>query len=228
MFLGVFTVDIHDLIVVLDFLSRVIAVVLAIGGILGFFFRKTVGTWIETRFKASADAVLERYKGQLAESLEVKKATLAGELEQRKAQLTKELEQDKLLFSEKIRRNAYQFDKNTSFYETFDVEFSSVISELYALHADYIRKDENSPLIVEWRKIWLSRAHSMLIQADGKLALLGQYIDSELRLRVAQLFANLSAFMADAARDKKRLDELALEKGLLADQLRQSLVKTHS
>ena len=68
-------------------------------------------------------------------------------------------------------------------------------SELYALHADYITKDENNPLVANWREIWLSRAHSMLIQANEKLALLEQYIDSDFKLRVARLFADLSTFM---------------------------------
>ncbi|MGB7461278.1 MAG: hypothetical protein WBW14_00150 [Candidatus Acidiferrum sp.] len=99
-------------------------------------------------------------------------------------------------------------------------------SELYALHADYITKDENNPLVANWREIWLSRAHSMLIQANEKLALLEQYIDSDFKLRVARLFADLSTFMLDKARDEKRLGELASEQALIAVQLRQSLVKT--
>lgn len=218
--------DLHDLFVVLDFLSRVIALILAIGGILGFIFRRFIGTWIDTRFKAKADAALEKLKGELAGSLEVKKANLARELEEKKSQLVRELEHDKLRFGEEIRRGANQFDKNTSYYETYHTEFGSVISELYALHADYITKDEKNPLIVNWRKVWLLRAHRMLIQANEKLTLVGQYVDSNLRLRVAQLFAALSTFIADEARDEKRLDELAREQALIGIELWQSLVKT--
>jgi hypothetical protein len=72
----------------------------------------------------------------------------------------------------------------------------------------------------------LSRAHSILIQANEKLALLEQYIDSDFKLRVARLFADLSTFMLDKARDEKRLGELASEQALIAVQLWQSLVKT--
>jgi len=210
---------VNDLIVILDFLSRAIALVLAIGGFIGFIFRKAVSTWIDTRFKAKADAALEGYKGQLAESLEAKKAVLARELEEKKAQLATDLERDKQLSSEAIRRKAHQFDKNTSFYETFDTEFGTVISELYALHSDYITTKEHDPLVIAWRQMWLDRAHKMLTQAHEKLRSQEQYIDSSLKLRVAHLFADLSTFMAGGARDKKRLDELALEVGHITAQL---------
>ena len=106
---------------------------------------------------------------------------------------------------EAIRRKAHQFDKNTSFYETFDTEFGTVISELYALHSDYITTKEHDPLVIAWRQMWLDRAHKMLTQAHEKLRSQEQYIDSSLKLRVAHLFADLSTFMAGGARDKKGL-----------------------
>ena len=160
----------HDIFTLLDFLSRAMAVLLAIAGVVGFAFHKAIEAWIDTRFKAKADEALEGYKAQLAESLESKKAELARQLEEQKARLARDLERDKQSFTEGIRREAYEFDKNRSYYETFDLEFGTVISELYALHADYITKDPNNPLVAQWRDIWLSRSHAMLIEADKSYA----------------------------------------------------------
>jgi hypothetical protein len=214
----------HDIFTLLDFLSRAMAVMLAIAGVVGFAFHKAIEAWIDTRFKAKADEALEGYKAQLAESLESKKAELARQLEEQKARLAKDLERDKQSFTEGIRREAYEFDKNRSYYETFDLEFGTVISELYALHADYITRDPNNPLIAQWRDIWLSRSHAMLIEADKKLRALDQYIGTDLKVRVARLFSDLSRFMAEGARNKEKLDQLALENGLLTTELR-NLVK---
>jgi hypothetical protein len=218
-------VRVHDIITILDFLSRAMAVLLAVGAVLGFAFRKVIEAWIDTRFKAKADEALEGYKAQLAESLEFKKADLARQLEEQKAKLTKDLEKDKQSLSEGIRREGYEFEKNRSYYEAFDLEFGTVISELYTLHADYMTKDSNNPLVAQWREIWLSRSHAMLIEADKKLRALDQYIETDLKVRVARLFRDLSHFMAEGARDKKRLDELALENGLVAAELH-NLVKS--
>ena len=65
-----------NLIVILDFLSRAVALVLALGALIGFAFRHWVTAWIDARFKRQVDTELERLKHQFAMSLEEKKAEL--------------------------------------------------------------------------------------------------------------------------------------------------------
>ena len=54
--------DMRDFIVVLDFLSRTIALILTIGSIVGFIFRKAVGTWIEDIRRKAYQSVFALYR----------------------------------------------------------------------------------------------------------------------------------------------------------------------
>jgi len=180
-------------------------------------------TWISTRLK---NAIKHEYD----QKLETHKASLtrdfAKEIEMLKGQISKALEQEKKVLDERFRRHAHFFDKNAKLYETFHLEYGSVLTELYALEGDWIDKLNtlDPRLGVEVRASFLLRAHGMLIQAQEKLAPQQAYLDTELSLRIASLFANLSAFMAEGAKDRKRLDELALEKALVSAELRSSLM----
>jgi len=210
--------------VVLDFLSRAFAVLLAIGGIIGFFTRHYIARRIDAHFakKAATDhqhhmIELENKKAELAKDL-------ATETEQLRSKLTKDLEREKRALDEEFRRTARKFDKNSSYYEIYEREFGAVMSELWALHSDYMTKmNQEEPLAKAWRQMWLTRAHRMLVQSNENLALHGSYIDPELNLRVAALFNNLSKFIGGGASDKAQLDGLASEQGRITDALRKSL-----
>jgi hypothetical protein len=212
----------HDLLIVLDFLSRAFAVMLAIGGILGFIFRRWVGAWIDAHFKRQVDTELRSFEHQFLLTLEDRKTALAKDLvtetEQLKIQLAKDLEREKREIDEEFRRRARLLDQQSSLYEVFELEYGAIFSELYALDGDYI-DDLNSidPRLGNGvRDMYLSKAHRKLVEAQEKLAPYQVYVDSDYNLRMAQLFSSLSRFMADGATDKKRLDELALEQGIIS------------
>jgi uncharacterized membrane-anchored protein YhcB (DUF1043 family) len=99
-----------NLLVVLDFLSRAFAMILAVGALLGFVFRKFVSAWIDALFKRKVDSELETLKHQLATSLEERKAELnrhvTSEVETLKGRIAKEMEQEKRALDEEMRRNA--------------------------------------------------------------------------------------------------------------------------
>ncbi len=120
-----------DLMVIFDFLSRAMAVALAIGAVLGFVLRYWIKAAIDTRFKRQLTIELEGCKNAFATSLEEKKAELTRdatlEIERLKNRLTKELEEDKRKLDEQARRDARRYDRTLAYYETFHLEdaFSS-------------------------------------------------------------------------------------------------------
>lgn len=69
-----------QLIILLDFLSRAFAVLLAVGAFLGFVFRKWVEEWIKARFKRQVDQELKDVEHKHAVALEEKRNTLAKDL----------------------------------------------------------------------------------------------------------------------------------------------------
>jgi hypothetical protein len=213
----------------LDIMSRALPVLLALSGIIAFVFREWIKKWIEAHFRKTVDSELELLRSQLSESLESKKATLAKELaiqtETLKAQLTSSLEREKRALDEEFRRKAKLFDQRSAFYEAFSTGYGAVIVELHALNGDYYNVLKEYPdLLAQLRKTYLARAHSMLMQADQNLKPHDPYVDSQMNKRIAKLFSDLSRFMADDARDKIRLDELASEMSLIEVTLRDELL----
>lgn len=217
-----------DVFTVLDFLSRFFAVLLAIGSILGFVFRKWIGAWIDARFKRQVDAELESVKYRFSSALEEKKNALAkqstAELEQLKAKLAQDLEVSKRKLDEEFRRKSSQFDKTSLFYETFHVQFGDVISKLYAIHF----LDTKQPVLELWptlRPAHVIEATQLLSKANSEIALHGGYLDNpELSVRTATLYADLSRYIADGTHDRARLDKLALQKGKIGAELQYRLV----
>jgi hypothetical protein len=220
----------NDLVIFLDFLSRAFAVLLAIGGILGFFFRRWVGAWIDAHFKQKVDTELKSLEHQHSLALEEKKSSLAKELiiesEQLKAGIGKDLEREKRQLDEIFRRKTRIFDQKSSLYSTFEVEYSAIFAEMYALDGKYMDKlNSTDPRLGNAiRESFLSKAHSRLVEAQQKLAPFQPFVEVDYKLRMAKLFAALSTFMADGATDKKRLDELALEKGIISAELQSELL----
>jgi hypothetical protein len=75
------------------------------------------------------------------------------------------------------------------------------------------------------RGAFVTKAHRRLIEAQERLDPLEPFMDTiKVNLRVAKLFAALSSFIGDGANDKKRLGELALEKGLISAELKLELL----
>ncbi len=215
-----------DLIVILDFLSRAMALILAIAAVLGFAFRKLVSGWIDARFKRQLDAELETLKHQLATSLEEKKAELTGkvasELENLKGRQAKDLERDKRTLDEQLRRDAALYDRQVGFYEAFDLEYGQVFAELWALQHGFTTKLNalDPALGPAARGEYVRRVHSKLIQAEKNVELQSAFIDVFLRQRIAKLFADLSKFIANGANDEVLLGTLSHEKGMISAELR--------
>src|SRR5277367_7203192 len=90
---------VSNLLIIIDFLSRTLAVLLAIGGILSFAFHRWIEAWIDARFKRRLDAELQSTGHQFSLALEEKKTALEEELtthtEVLRARLTRELEEYK-------------------------------------------------------------------------------------------------------------------------------------
>lgn len=171
---------------------------------------------------------------QFLSNLEEKKSALAKDLmtetEQLKAVILKDVEREKRQLDEEFRRKTRLFDQMSSLYEAFHLEYGTIISEIYALDGEYIDKlNSIDPRLGEGvRASFLSKVHRRLIETQEKLAPFQAYISSDYNLRIAKLFAALSTFMADGAKDRKRLDELALEHGMIAVELQSELLgETH-
>ena len=217
-----------DVFTVLDFLSRAFAVLLAIGSILGFVFRKWIGAWIDARFKRQVDAELESIKYQFSSALEEKKSALAkqstAELEQLKAKLSQDLEASKRKLDEEYRRKSARFDKASLFYETFHLQFGEVISKLFAIHYVDIRE----PIPAIWptlRPVSIAEARKLLSEAQAAIQPHGAYLDKpDLVVRIATLYADLSKYIADGASDSARLEKLNMDKAMIGAELQYDLV----
>jgi len=215
---------------ILDIISKALPVLLVFSGIIAFLSREWIKKWIEAHFRRTVDAELENMKARLAESLEEKKAALSQDLarttETLKAQLATTLERDKRALDEEFRRKARKFDQQAAYYEAFSIGYTTTIVELYALDGDYYDAIKQYPdLVAHARQLYLSRAHSLLMQAQQSLKDHEPYADSDLVNRIARLFRDLSSFMAEGARDKNRLDQLATEKSLIQARLKEEIFK---
>jgi hypothetical protein len=219
-----------DLIVILDFLSRAMAVALAIGTVVGFALRHWIKAALDARFKRQIGIELEQHKHAFAVALEDKKAELTRQVttdvETLKAGFAKDLEQQKRQFDEQARRDARIYDRRLAFYENFALEYGRVLVELWALQEDFtapLNTTEHPDLGAVMRKHFVLRAHAMLMQAEQKLDPDAAYVDVFTRKRIVNLFADLSAFIGDGARAWDRLEALSLENGLIRAELRLAL-----
>ena len=150
---------------------------------------------------------------------------MTGDIETLKSRLAGDLEQEKRKLDEQSRRQARVYDRKVAFYETFAVEYGRVLAELWALQQDFTASlnTVNPELGAKVRGLFVSRAHAMLMQAEEKLAPDAVYIDVFLQKRIAALFADLSRFIGEGARDRDRLDALTLEDGMINAELRSEL-----
>jgi Skp family chaperone for outer membrane proteins len=220
---------VNDLLILLDFLSRAVAVLLTISAVLGFAFRKFVNAWIDARFKRQVDTELETLRSQLAGNLEEKKSSLAREMNQEietlKSEFALEIERKKHALDEHWRRDARIYDKNLAFYETYYFEYGQILNELWALQHDFTAPYNkiNPELGAQVRSQYVLKTHVQLGEANRKIEPLGAHVDVFLRKRIAQLFSDLSNFLSSDATDKERLGALTLEYGLINATLRSEL-----
>ena len=123
---------------VINFLSQLFVIIIAVGGILGFLFRRFIGAWIDAFFKRRLDNELEE-----------KKAALVSETERLKADLTRELETEKRKLDEKFRIRAQIAEKNLEAYQLFHVEYGAIVTDLlthsFTLTSNEANNNENSP-----------------------------------------------------------------------------------
>src|SRR6476646_4827479 len=110
-----------QLITVLDFLSRAIALLLAAGALLGFALRKWVGAWIDARFKRQLDQELRGVEHKFAVPLEDKKNALAKDLndytEHLRIKLASQFEREKHNIDEEFKTRARILDERSKFAE---------------------------------------------------------------------------------------------------------------
>ena len=152
---------------------------------------------------------------------------LAAHTEGLRAKLTNELERYKRTLDEDFRRKAGVYDKQLAYYVTFSSEYSGIIAELYALDGEWVEtlNKMHSGLGGAMRTVFLSKAHRRLMEAQEKLNPLDPYMDTiNVKLRVAHLFNDLSAFIAEGANDGAHLRELALETGYISAGLQLELL----
>jgi Skp family chaperone for outer membrane proteins len=215
----------------LTIISQVLTIVIAIGGALAFFFHKWVGAWIDARFKRQLDEELKEIDQRFLEGLEEKKTSLAKELasdvERLKADLATAGERNKRELDAEFRRKAQVFEKNSMYYETFSAGYGNVITELYALDGEYldILESTQAGLSEKIRSAYILKALQALNETRLKLEPLGIYQDTQLVVRAAKLFADLSSLMADGVRNRDRLDGLAYEKGLIGAEMQIELMR---
>jgi hypothetical protein len=174
-----------EFLIIVDFLSRVLAVLLAVGGLLGFAFRRWVAGWIDASFKRKLDTELQSKAHQFSLALEEKKAALAEELaiqtERLRSKLTGELEQYKRTLDETFRRKAGVYDKQLAYYVTFSSEYGEIFAELFALDSgEWVHTLNNmqAGLGDTVRSAFLRKAHRRLIETKEKLAPLEPYMDT--------------------------------------------------
>lgn len=209
------------LIVILDFLSRAIAIVLAIGGALAFVFQSIVKGWIDAYFKRRVETQLADKNHALSISLEEKKAALTKELttegEALKSRLMKDLEKHKRDLDEAYRRRQIIEQRSLQYFDDFSTGYGTIFVELYALQGNYFKPLESVSVefVQELRSAMVLKIHQMLVQAQSKLGPSASYIPVELASREARLFADLSTFLSEGANDQTRLNELATEKSMI-------------
>ncbi|MGF6507532.1 hypothetical protein [Paraburkholderia sp. 32] len=220
------------LIVVLDFLSRVITVLISLGALLGFGFRRWIGAWIDARFKRQVDSELKTLDHNLALALEDKKIALAKdmavEIERLKSQYAFELDQKRRQLDNDFRKIARLSDAQSSLNETFTVGYTNIFSDLYALDGEYINiLNKIQPDFGKtMRDSYRAKAHRSLVELQRKLNEYASYTESELNLQIAEIFRDLSEFMAEGAEDRSRLDELSTKQSMIRIQMRDELLRT--
>jgi hypothetical protein len=214
----------------INVLSQILTVIIALGGFLGFVLRKQIGAWIDSRFKVKVGTELKQIEHNHTLELEKIKQEQAKELikisEGLKADLALDLERKKRELDEEFRMKTRFFDANSSFYETFQTGYTSILTELYALdgeHMDALNSVQPS-FGKAVRDSYLKKAHRSLIALNEELTKLQSYLDSHRNLQISKLFADLSKFMADGAMDKQRLDQLSMEKSVIGVEMKNELM----
>jgi hypothetical protein len=110
-----------QLTIVLEFLSRAIALALAVGALLGFVFRRYVSAWIDAHFKRKVESEVKAIEHTFAVTLEEKKKALAAELndetETLKNRLATQFERERHNLDEEFKNRARVFEERSRFAE---------------------------------------------------------------------------------------------------------------
>lgn len=221
----------QDFSTIIDFISRVLTVLIAIGGVLSFLFRRWLGAWIDARFKRQIDKELKTLEHQFASEIEIQKAALAkefaSETERLKSSLATDLERAKRGLDEEYRRKATFFDSTAKLYETFRAGYMTIFTELHAMDTGYIDiYNEAIPKLGDDLRDSNRRAiHRTLVELQEKLLPFQAYTEPELNRQVAELFRDMSLFLSEGASDKQKLDDLSMKESLLSVQLQAQIMK---
>jgi hypothetical protein len=204
-------------IAVLDFISRVISLALAIGTVMGFVLKSWIEQWIKARFKRQLDFELEEHRAGFAAALEEKKAEfsrlVATETETLKATLAKELEHEKRALDDKFHREERFIEGTAAYYEAFSQEYERFFITLHLARSDRFAND------IDKRRELMNQLLMQLLMIQEKLAERKSYVDIEIRKRATDLFTGLVGFIKDDANDDARCTALSQQQGEIAASL---------
>jgi len=219
-----------ELFVLLDFLSKAVALALTLAALFSVVFHKFVNAAIDAAFKRRVDAELEQLKAELASALEEKRPELsrklASEVEAIRGQFARELEQEKQQLAEIGRREARIHDTNASYYEIFHFEYGRILVELQAMLQNYRDAADNiqAGLGDKLRSALLLNLMDRLSKAQENISKVEHYVDViNISKRIAMLYSDLINYMTSGANDQTRLKDLMLEYGLISAILRDQL-----
>jgi hypothetical protein len=202
---------------ILDFISRVISLALAIGAVIGFALKSWIEQWIKARFKRQLDLELEERKAGFAAALEEKKAEFARllgtETETLKAKFTRDLEHEKRALDDKFRREERFTEGAASYYEAFSQEYQKFFITLQLARGNLFEEYPDT------RKEMMGQLTIQLLAIQGKLMEKELYVDIAIRQRAAELFTGLVDFMKDNAADDARYNALSQKQGEIAASL---------
>jgi len=180
---------------VLDILSQAFAVILLIGGMIGFIFRKWIAASIDAHFKK--------------------------QLENERARLTKDIESYKRQLDGRVRISSRVSDKKVETYEIYYAEYGRVLTELQALRHLYAADPPIDPQYLEASRL---NALGLVGAAKDKLHTCDFYVDPDIQVRIAALYHDLVLFIASGAQDESRLDQLTTEEAYIGAEMQTRLI----
>lgn len=202
---------------VLEVASRVLALVVALGALLSFVFRRWIGAWIDAQFRTRVEEELGRQKHAFSVEIERERARLATEAQRQKATLDEQKEAHRRMLDRDAMVRTRILASRLQTYEAFDKHFGDVVVDLHSLR---VLDQAAPPISPEAREAHRLRTLQKLQEAMRASTDNDFHASVDIKVRVASVYASISNYLVNGARDHDALEEILNMQSLLIAEMR--------